>query len=88
MKDLKQYVENKNRWNLIFNNPCYDLESAADRQRIADALDADLSPENLTCDGELPRAEVIARKRTLDKVVVQLLALDPSVKMYELYTGE
>ncbi len=39
MKDLKQYVENKNRWNLIFNNPCYDLESAADRQRIADALD-------------------------------------------------
>ena len=42
MKDLKQYVENKNRWNLIFNNPCYDLESAADRQRIAEALDADL----------------------------------------------
>ena len=71
-----------NRWNLIFNNPCYDLSVAADRQRIADMLDSDLSPENLTCDGELPRAQVIARKRTLDKVVVQLLALDPSVQMY------
>ena len=82
MKDLKQYVENKNRWNLIFNNPCYDLESAADRQRIANALDADLSPENLTCDGELPRAQVISRKKFLDKAAEQLLALDPSVQMY------
>ncbi len=83
MKDLKQYVENKNRWNLIFNNRCYDLESAADRQRIAEALDADLSPENLTCDGELSRAQVISRKKFLDKAAAQLLALDPSVKMYE-----
>jgi len=83
MKDLKQYVENKNRWNLIFNNPCYDLESAADRQRIADALDADLSPENLTCDGELSRAQVISRKKFLDAAAKQLQALDPTVKMYD-----
>jgi hypothetical protein len=82
MKDLKQYVENKNRWNLIFNNPCYDLESAADRQRIAEALDADLSPENLTCDGELPRAQVISRKKFLDAAAEQLQALDPAVQMY------
>ena len=82
MKDLKQYVENKNRWNLIFNNRCYDLESAADRQRIAEALDADLSPENLTCDGELPRAQVISRKKFLDAAAAQLQALDPAVQMY------
>lgn len=83
MKDLKQYVENKNRWNLIFNNRCFDLAVAADRQRIADALDADLSPENLTCDGELPRAQVIARAKFLNKAAEQLMALDPTVKMYE-----
>lgn len=83
MKELKEYVARKNQWNAIFNGRVYDLSVAADRQAIAESLDADLSPENLTCDGELPRAEVIARKRTLDKVVVQLLALDPSVKMYE-----
>lgn len=83
MKDLKQYVENKNRWNLIFNNPCYNLAAAADRQLIAEALDADLSPENLTCDGELSRAQVISRKKFLDKAAEQLQALDPSVKMYE-----
>ena len=83
MKELKAYVENKNRWNLIFSNRCYDLAVAADRQRIADALDADLSPENLTCDGELPRGTVIARHKQLTKVAKQLLALDPSVKFYE-----
>ena len=82
MKDLKQYVENKNRWNLIFNNPCYNLAAAADRQLIAEALDADLSPENLTCDGELPRAQVISRKKFLDAAAAQLQALDPAVQMY------
>ena len=83
MKELKAYVENKNRWNLIFSNRCYDLAVAADRQRIADALDADLSPENLTCDGELSRAQVISRRKFLDAAAKQLLALDPSVKFYE-----
>lgn len=82
MKDLNQYVLQKNEWNKIFNNSCYDLESAADRQRIADALDADLSPENLTCDGELPRAQVLTRLTFLNKAVAQLLVLDPSVQMY------
>jgi len=83
MKDLKQYVENKNRWNLIFNNRCFDLAVAADRQAIANSIDADLSPENLTCDGELPRAQVIARAKFLNKAAEQLMALDPSIKMYE-----
>ena len=83
MKELKAYVENKNRWNLIFSNRCYDLAVDADRQRIADALDADLSPENLTCDGEMSRAQVISRKKFLDAAAKQLLALDPSVKFYE-----
>jgi len=36
----------------------------------------------------LPRAQVLARKRLLEKAAEQLLALDPSVKMYEFYTGE
>jgi hypothetical protein len=82
MKDLNQYVARKNEWNAIFNGVQYTLESAADRQAIADSLDSDLSPENLTCDGELPRAQVIARKKFLDKAVAQLVALDPSVQMY------
>ena len=83
MKELKQYVLQKNEWNAIFNRVQYTLESAVDRQAIADSIDAALSPENLTCDGELPRAQVIARKKFLDKAAAQLIALDPAVKMYE-----
>ena len=82
MNDLKQYVENKNRWNVIFNNRCFDLAVAADRQAIAESLDADMSPENLTCDGELPRAQVIERLKFLNKAVAQLLVLDPDCSVY------
>ena len=88
MKDLNQYVAQKNKWNAIFMGDQYFLNSALDRQAIAACIDFDLSPENLTCDGEMPPAQVIARKRLLEKAAEQLLALDPSVKMYEFYTGE
>ena len=82
MKELKEYVARKNKWNAIFMGDQYTLESAADRQRIAEALDADLSPENLTCDGELPRAQVITRLTFLNKAVAQLLVLDPDCSVY------
>jgi len=83
MKELKEYVNQKNSWNALFNKKGLSLTSAEDRQRIADMIDSDLSPENLTCDGELPRGTVIARHKQLTKVAKQLLALDPSVKFYE-----
>ena len=83
MKELKEYVNQKNSWNILFNKKGLSLTSAEDRQRIADMIDSDLSPENLTCDGELPRGTVIARHKQLTKVAKQLLALDPTVKFYE-----
>ena len=85
MKELKSYVDRKNAFNKCFNKNARGLmiTSAEDRQRIADMLDSDLSPENLTCDGELPRGTVIARHKQLTKVAKQLLALDPSIKFYE-----
>jgi hypothetical protein len=45
-------------------------------------LDADLSPENLTCDGELPRAEVQKRYNFLTRAAKELKSFDPSVEMY------
>jgi hypothetical protein len=59
------------------------LQNAADRQSIADSIDSDLSPENLTCDGELSRSQVQARYKTLTKAAKELQKLDPSVKFYE-----
>jgi hypothetical protein len=34
------------------------LLNAQDRQAIANSIDSELSPENLTCDGELRGAQV------------------------------
>jgi len=80
---LEQYVNRRNAWQGLFQGRQLSLLNADDRQRIADAIDADLSPENLTCDGELSRTEVNARFRELTLVAQQLQALDPGVKFYE-----
>jgi len=83
MKELNRYVARKNEFNAMFRGNYYDLRIDDDRQAIARSIDADLSPENLTCDGELPREEVIARKKFLDKAAAQLKELDPTVSFYE-----
>ena len=83
MKALQAYIDQKNKWNAIFKGEQFEIQSAKGRQRIADALDADLSPENLTCDGELPRAEVKRRWNALASAARDLKQLDPSVKMFE-----
>jgi hypothetical protein len=83
MKALQAYVDQKNKRFAIFKGEQFELKTAEGRQRVADALDADLSPENLTCDGELPRSQVQARYKALTTAANQLKQLDPTVKMYE-----
>jgi hypothetical protein len=83
MKALQAYVDQKNKWAALFKGEQFELKTAKGRQRVADALDADLSPENLTCDGELPRSQVQARYKALTTAANQLKQLDPTVKMYE-----
>lgn len=79
---IEQYVDQKNQWAGLFGGRKLSLLNKADRQRIADSLDADLSPENLSCDGELPRAEVQKRYNFLTKAAKELKSIDPSVEMY------
>ena len=83
MKALQAYVDQKNKWNAIFKGEQFELKTAKGRQRVADSLDCDLSPENLTCDGELSRSQVQARYKTLTTAATQLKQLDSTVKMYE-----
>ena len=83
MKALQAYIDQKNKWNAIFRGEQFEVKTAKGRQRVADNLDCDLSPENLTCDGELRGAQLRQRYQTLTLAAQQLLALDPSVKMYE-----
>ena len=83
MQALNEYVAQKNRWTAIFGDAPLDLSNAEDRKKIAQSIDADLSPENLSCDGELAAGQVRARYRNLSKCAEQLLKLDPTVQIYE-----
>lgn len=83
MKALAQFVKQRNQFNGMFGKTPMTLTTAKGRQEVADLIDCCLSPENLTCDGELSRAQVNARYKELTKVARELQELDPSVKFYE-----
>ena len=83
MSALTTYLDRKNSFAKIFGQKELSLQNASDRKRIAESIDSDLSPENLTCDGELPRSQVQARYRALTAAARDLQKLDPSVKFYE-----
>jgi len=86
MQALAKFIEQKNHWNSFFNGEQYEIQTAQGRQRVADMIDSALSPENLTCDGELPRAEVNRRYKELMTAARQLKKYDPTVKFYEYET--
>jgi hypothetical protein len=86
MKALQEFIAQKNHWNSFFKGEQYEIQTAKGRQRIADMIDAALSPENLTCDGELSRTEVNRRYKELMTAAKQLKKLDPTVKFYEYET--
>ena len=80
---LEAFVEQENAWAAIIKQPQLSLLNAKDRQKIADRIDSQLSPENLSCDGELSATEVNRRYRNLTRCAAQLLSIDPTVKFYE-----
>ena len=84
-KTLQAFVDKENQWSSMFNKNYQPLSlaSAADRQRIASIIDSKLSPENLSCDGELPRSEVQRRYKQLTRCAQELLSIDPSVQIWE-----
>jgi hypothetical protein len=86
MKALTAFIDQKNHWNSFFKGPQYEIQTPAGRQRVADMIDSALSPEHLTCDGELSRTEVDRRYRELMTAAKQLKKLDPAVKFYEYET--
>jgi len=76
---IEQYVKQKNEWNAIFGNKALTLNTTSDRQRIADMLESDLSPENLTCDGEIRGQAVIQKARFLRRAAEELLSIDSNL---------
>lgn len=77
MSHLKEYVEGLNRMSDIFGGERIDLDNLdnAVAQRIFNNLDGDLSPENLTCDGELSFARVQMKVKMLNGAATELMAM-------------
>ena len=82
MSALTTYLDRKNSFAKIFGSKELSLQNADDRKRLAQSIDSDLSPENLTCDGELPRNQVQARYKQLTQAAKELIKLEPSVAQY------
>lgn len=86
MKSLQKYIDQKNQWASLFKgqriDPVYEVDTAAGRKRVAQSIDCELSPENLSCDGELPMSQVRARYRALTAAAKDLVKLDPSMAQY------
>ena len=83
MQALQKYIDQQNQWNAIFKGRQYEVDTFEGRKQVAEMIDAALSPENLTCDGELPRSLVQKRYKELTTAARELKKLDPSVKFYE-----
>lgn len=77
MQHLSSYIAQRNTWAEIFNRPVLDAKNLTPRQMqdLLRSLDADLSPENLTCDGELRGAQLRTKERMLKGAKGDLLKL-------------
>lgn len=67
MSALQKYIDSHNAWQAIFDKAPIAYPSTTDEcQSLFIRLAGDLSPENLCCDGELPRAQVAIKARHLN----------------------
>ena len=73
-ENLNRYVKEQNQWGKIFSSHT-DIVLPRDADRVFGMLECALSPENLTCDGELPRAEVKRRHQYLTACLDELSLL-------------
>ena len=90
MKALNELIKLENDWSSMFNGKfvAYEVATVAGRRRVAEMIDAKLSPENLSCDGELPMTQVRARYRALTAAAQDLVRLDPSMAQFMYEFGE
>lgn len=74
-RHLEELIENYNFWpRLRGQGRILDIDTLtqADATSLYHRIDSDLSPENLTCDGELPAAQVRQRAQMLQGAVAEL----------------
>jgi len=88
---LKAFIQQENQMHMMFNRkaggqPVYpeDTDLLLDRHKeeLAGRIASALSPEALTCDGELRGAQLRARAKLLHKAKADLEALGVVVPAY------
>lgn len=86
MKALQQYIDHKNVWRSLTKQPLYDINNltANDVTVLCQSLDGDLSPENLTCDGEISASQAQAKYRFYVRVARDLEKTGHPVTLYEI----
>lgn len=84
MSNLETYLTRHNHWRDILGMTALTLDSPEDRQALANSIEADLSPENLTCDGELSGNDVRLRYSFLVRCASELLTLDSGINLGEI----
>jgi len=84
--NLKKYVEDRNMLDRVFNKGKksdewnLDALTPATLKEIKTSLEADLSPENLCCDGELQGAGLRRKTKYLYGVKAELESLGVKVE--------
>ena len=81
---LEAFIERENQFAGIFGQAPLKITKAQDRKTIAELIDSRLSPENLHCDGEISASEARRKYQFLAQAARQLMAVDPTVRIYEL----
>lgn len=72
--NLTKYVREVNTYRTFFGRDKLSINSPKDRKEIKHLLRSDLSPENLSCDGELSGAELRRKHQYLHAVALELYA--------------
>ena len=73
MKNLQAYIDQKNTWGKFFGStPITFPLTQAQVDSLASSLDADLSPENLHCDGEISRTQAQNKYNHYGRVIKEL----------------
>ena len=73
---LAKYLEQVNFMQLMFKRPKLSVNNPGDRKYLLDAIEGELSPENLCCDGELRGAPLRAKHQMLLGAQAEILKRD------------
>jgi hypothetical protein len=85
-RNLQQVIQQANFTATIFGGHVYDINALtqAEVDQLCDKINNQLTPENLTCDGELRGAQVQARFNQLSGAILELHRMGFTVTVEEL----